>query len=60
MRKITHDQAKALIMEKVTIYQLYAWKAEQVDFWEWLYFASNLTVFAYNRTSGSEQQEAEP
>lgn len=59
MRKITHDQATALIMEKVTIYQLYEWKAEQVDFWEWLYFASNLTVFAYNRASGSERQEVE-
>lgn len=59
MRKITHDQAKALIMEKVTIYQLYEWKAEQVDFWEWLFYAANLAQIAYNRTSGSEQQEAE-
>ena len=58
MRKITHDQAKSLIMEKVTIYQLYEWKAEQIDFWEWLYFASNLAQITYNRASGSEQQEA--
>lgn len=45
---MTHEMAKHAIMEHLTVEQLYAFKAVQEDFWEWLEMAAELAVSVYN------------
>lgn len=46
--EMTHEMAKHAIMEHLTVEQLYAFKAVQEDFWEWLEMAAELAVSVYN------------